>query len=92
MAVSVKGDRTFEAGQSHLSWSPDGQQIAFARVPAPESGKLDLVSVWIVDVATKQVHSLNGVQSFQNNPSYSPDGRWISYWYQTCCGSVILSP
>src|SRR5262249_23654135 len=30
---------------SHLNWSPDGQHIAFARVPAPESGKLDLVSV-----------------------------------------------
>jgi len=66
---------------SRLSWSPDGRHIAFARVPAPESGKLDLVSVWILDVATKEVRSLNGLQSFQNNPSYSPDGRWVSYWY-----------
>jgi dipeptidyl aminopeptidase/acylaminoacyl peptidase len=66
---------------SHLSWSPDGKKIAFVRVPVAESGKLDSVSVWILDVATREVSSLSGIHRFQNNPRFSPDGKWISYWY-----------
>jgi dipeptidyl aminopeptidase/acylaminoacyl peptidase len=65
---------------SHLSWSPDGKTIAFARVPAPESGKLDSVYVGLLDVASGQVRPLNGERRFQNNPSFSPDGKSIVYW------------
>ena len=66
---------------SHLSWSPDGKRIAFARVPAPMSGRLDSVSVAIVDVATGAIRSLNGATRFQSNPVWSPDGKSIAYWY-----------
>jgi dipeptidyl aminopeptidase/acylaminoacyl peptidase len=66
---------------SPLAWSPDGSRIAFARVPVPESGKLDSVNVWILDVATRQVRSFSGPAVFQNNPSFSPDGRNLIYWY-----------
>jgi dipeptidyl aminopeptidase/acylaminoacyl peptidase len=66
---------------SQLSWSPDGREIAFARVPAAESGKLDSVSVWLLDVGSRQVRPLGGARRFQNNPQFSPDGRSLSYWY-----------
>jgi dipeptidyl aminopeptidase/acylaminoacyl peptidase len=66
---------------SPLSWSPDGGSIAFARVPVPESGKLDSAQVWIVDVATRQLRPLNDVRVFQNNPTFSPDGKHVAYWY-----------
>lgn len=66
---------------SRLSWSPDGKSIAFARVPAPESGKLDSVNVAILDVASGNIRSLNRATQFQSNPSYSPDGKSITYWY-----------
>ncbi|MGH9200398.1 MAG: S9 family peptidase [Vicinamibacterales bacterium] len=66
---------------SRLSWSPDGKRIAFARVPVPESGKLDFVSVWVLDVATGKLTSLTGADQFQNNPTFSPDGAAITYWY-----------
>ena len=66
---------------SHFSWSPDGKKLAFVRTPVPESGRLDSVSVWILDVASRAITSLSGIQRFQNNPAYSPDGKWISYWY-----------
>src|SRR5262249_4875245 len=52
---------------SHLSWSPDGKQIAFARVPMPQSGRWDSVSVSVLDVATRSIRSLNGAGRFQNN-------------------------
>ena len=66
---------------SALSWSPDGREIAFARVPAAESGRLDSVSVWLLDVASREIRPLDSVRRFQNNPHFSPDGRWLSYWY-----------
>jgi dipeptidyl aminopeptidase/acylaminoacyl peptidase len=66
---------------SHLSWSPDGKSIAFARVPAPESGKLDSVSVAIVDVESGQLRALTGATRWQSNPAYSPDGRFVTYWF-----------
>ena len=66
---------------SHLSWSPDGRQIAFARVPVPMSGRLDSVSVCVVDVASGDIRSLTGATRFQNNPVWSPDGKSIAFWY-----------
>lgn len=65
---------------SRLSWSPDGRRIAFARVPAPQSGRLDSVSIAVVDVASGAIRSLTGATRFQNNPAWSPDGRSIAYW------------
>jgi len=64
---------------SALSWSPDGRQIAFARVPLPQSGRFDSVSVRVLEVATGAIRSLTGVERFQNNPEWSPDGRSILY-------------
>ncbi len=64
---------------SELSWSPDGKQIAFARVPAPQSGRFDSVSVRVLDVASGATRSLTGFERFQNNPEWSPDGRSILY-------------
>ena len=64
---------------SHLSWSPDGRQIAFARVPMTQSGHFDSVSVGVLDVASGAIRSLNGAERFQNNPEWSPDGRSILY-------------
>jgi dipeptidyl aminopeptidase/acylaminoacyl peptidase len=66
---------------SHLAWSPDGRQIAFARVPAPQSGRFDSVTVQVVDVATGAIRPLTGVERFENNPVWSPDGRSILYVY-----------
>ncbi len=65
---------------SHLSWSPDGQQIAFARVPAAQSGRLDSVSLAVVDVASGAIRALTGQPRFESNPVWSPDGRNIAYW------------
>ncbi len=66
---------------SQLSWSPDGREIAFARVPLPQSGRFDSVTVGVLDVASRAIRSLDGAERFQNNPAWSPDGHSILYAY-----------
>src|SRR5262245_568703 len=64
---------------SHLSWSADGKEIAFARVPAPQTGRFDSVTVQVVNVATGAIRSLTGAERFENNPNWSPDGKSVLY-------------
>ena len=66
---------------SRLSWSPDGRQIAFARVPAAVSGHFDSVSVQVLDVESGAIRPLTGAARFENNPAWSPDGAAIAYAY-----------
>jgi dipeptidyl aminopeptidase/acylaminoacyl peptidase len=66
---------------SHLSWSPDGRTIAFAQVPAAESGKLDSVHVALLDIDSGAIRALDGAKRFQNNPQFSPDGTSLTYWF-----------
>jgi dipeptidyl aminopeptidase/acylaminoacyl peptidase len=65
---------------SSLSWSNDGKTIAFAQVPAAQSGKLDSVHVALLDVATGAIRPLTTARRFENNPVFSPDGSTIAYW------------
>ena len=66
---------------SPLSWSPDGKRIAFARQETPHTGDQDQVSVQVLDIATGAVRPLTGQKTFEGFPSFSPDGRLISYWW-----------
>jgi dipeptidyl aminopeptidase/acylaminoacyl peptidase len=63
-----------------LSWSRDSRTIAFAQVPAPQSGKLDSVHVALLDVATGATRPLTSARRFENNPVFSPDGNSVAYW------------
>jgi len=69
------------SGASPLSWSADGKQIAFARVPSTESGQLDKVNAAIVEVDTGAIRSLNDLAAFQSAPTYSPAGEALVYHF-----------
>ena len=66
---------------SPISWSPDGKSIAFVKVASPYSGDADQSSLQILDVASGAFRAVTGRTKLEGYPSYSPDGKEISYWF-----------
>jgi Tol biopolymer transport system component len=56
------------------TWSPDGRMIAFTRIHAPSN----LMELEVVDTKTGRVTKL-AQNSFQLQPSWSPDGTHLAY-------------
>jgi serine/threonine protein kinase/Tol biopolymer transport system component len=56
------------------SWSPDGQLLAFAEVN-PTTG----ASVSVLRMSDRKVLTFNRTQFNENEPRFSPDGRWLAY-------------
>jgi eukaryotic-like serine/threonine-protein kinase len=61
------------------AWSPDGTRIAFQtdsfNVP---SARPTLSELWVVEVATGQIHKITDGDAVQ--PAWSPSGKRIAYW------------
>jgi dipeptidyl aminopeptidase/acylaminoacyl peptidase len=69
------------APASPIAWSPDGKSIAFVKIVTPYSGDVDQSSLELLDVATGQFKAITGRAKHEGYPSFSPDGKQISYWY-----------
>ena len=67
------------AGPPPLSWSPDGQWIAFPRRATPSIGDADESTIWQVNVSTGQLRKLTTRERFEEAPLFSPDGSEVSY-------------
>jgi dipeptidyl aminopeptidase/acylaminoacyl peptidase len=65
--------------QSTLSWSPDGQSIAFTLVPNAILNDESYSKIAVVDVATKALRALTGATAWEGDPLFSPDGLHIAY-------------
>ncbi len=66
---------------SPIAWSPDGKSIAFVKITTPYSGDADQSSLQILDVETDRFHPVTGRAKHEGYPSFSPDGKKISYWF-----------
>ena len=66
---------------SSLAWSPDGKKIALTRVPAPQSGQLDLGRVMLLDVESGALEPLDSVDRYQTAPTFAPDGSGVLVRY-----------
>lgn len=64
-----------------LSWSPDGTQIAFTKMPNPYDADSDLAVVAVVDAASGKIRTLTSHGKLEGFAEFSPDGKSLSYWY-----------
>ncbi len=70
------------APSSPLSWSPDGSAILFVKVATPYSGDGPSRTIQLLDVSSGTVQPLSSRKKFEAYPTFSPDGKNISYWYK----------
>jgi len=66
---------------SPLSWSPDGQLIAFVRQDRPNIGDRNRRTIQLLDLATGKIRALTGRTQFESTPTFAPGGSEIAYWY-----------
>jgi Tol biopolymer transport system component len=71
------------AGDRHItsiSFSPRGDEIAFADQPTPKLANFYLRSViGVINVGTKQVRVIAGAPSSNAYPQFSPDGSMVAF-------------
>lgn len=84
-----------------VAWSPRGDWIAYAAVPADETGPewADWMSwdnpavagrrIYLLDAASGRWHRLNDAQTFQDAPLWSEDGR-VLYYVERQGDSLVL--
>jgi dipeptidyl aminopeptidase/acylaminoacyl peptidase len=65
--------------EGNLSWSPDGNRIAFAGKPTAGFDDDFSSSIHVVDVATGAVTRLTRRDGMNLRPEWSPDGRHVAY-------------
>jgi len=69
------------AGSEHFNWSPDGREIAFTMKNVrnwAESTNSDVYTVGI-DEGARTVTITTGMNGYDNEPVYSPDGRFLAF-------------
>jgi TolB protein len=72
---------TNRGGNCRPDWSPDGKRVAYVSDVADGKG-----DVWTMDAGGgNKMRITPGYESYDYNPAWSPDGRWLVY--ETTTGS-----
>ncbi|MBL8191877.1 MAG: S9 family peptidase [Acidobacteria bacterium] len=61
------------------SWSPDGSKIAFAATINPDLINGGTADIYLLNLADNSVNKLVAQAGPDNNPNWSPDGKWIVF-------------
>ncbi len=68
-------------GSEQFNWSPDGEEIAYtAKIVSSWAESTDS-DVYLVSISNphKTRNITDGMLGYDNNPTYSPDGKWIAF-------------
>lgn len=61
-----------------FDWSPDGKQIVFSYTKTAGANDWTTADVSLLDIASGKITILANTTAAENNPRYSPDGKWIA--------------
>ncbi|HEX5014962.1 MAG TPA: hypothetical protein VFV72_12480 [Candidatus Limnocylindrales bacterium] len=74
------------------AWSPDGTQVAYARLVGPlDKPELEDYDIWVVNADGSDPHAVATGPGWQWLPRWSPDGAWIAYTDEAPGGPWISS-
>jgi len=73
---SGKAERltTSENQQNPISWSPDGQVLAYMELDPTTNW-----DIWLLRLGDRKPQVFLRTSSFESVPQFSPDGRWLAY-------------
>lgn len=69
----------FSVDPAQFDWSPDGKWIAFSHQPTSKVDDWTKADLSLVEVGSGQIRSLAATAAAEDDPMFSPNGRWIAY-------------
>ena len=68
-------------GSEQFAWSPDGKEIAYTLKDVPNWARSTNSDVFVVQVDDpKSIKNISaGMEGYDNNPVYSPDGKYLAF-------------
>lgn len=65
---------------SGVAWAPDGERLIYQHRELAVGAEVTFSTLWWLDLPTGETEPVFSDQSFPGySPSFSPDGRWLSY-------------
>jgi len=80
LVTAAEDDKSNSLAVGALAFSPDGRRLAFQRATrALRSDNVGGSQIWITSTAGGTPVPLGGAETYQDAPTWSPDGEWIAY-------------
>jgi len=69
-----------DGGAEQIAWSPDGKEIAYVSKKVDNYVWSTNSDIYIYDIQTKNTKNITlGMEGYDLDPKYSPDGKWIAF-------------